>query len=813
MALLRGTSAGDRFRVLARTDAVLEDAAGGDDTVLASIADYYLTANVEYLVLEEAAGAGFGVGNALANRIIGNSSANLLIGGDGNDSLAGGGGDDRLFGQAGEDSLLGGLGSDWAWGGDGADTIQGGAGNDTLCGEAGDDLLDGGAGRDWLDGGAGNDLYLVDDAADVVVERAGGGSDTVAASIAGGGFYLRPEIEALLLLAGTVFGVGNAGANALVGNAGDNLLLGGAGNDAIIGMAGNDRLFGEAGNDTVDGGFGDDWAYGGADADRLLGGAGNDTLFGEAGWDVLGGGAGNDWLYGGLAGDALEGGEGADVLVGDEGMDTLLGGAGQDTLLGGAGADTLDGGGDADWMLGGEGADVYRVDQALDVVLDTGSLGFDRLEAEIAGGGYALLPNSGIEELLLLGTTLFGVGNAEADRLIGSAAANLLIGGAGADSIFGGGGNDTLFGGAESDWFQFSAGAGADLIADYSTLDRLTFDGAQRVVATWLNAGAVRFDVTDWFPTAAGPGTVLVLGDFSDAATLRLGAITIGNGELLIDTGPVTGFLAEGLLYARNGIKLTGAAAGGGTIVLQPPDTTWTGVTITTSQPPDVPYLDVPPDPVDVGTIAIRLATLTDRDGTGTLGLPGAQTGTAGADSLLGSTLADTLDGGAGDDTLAGDRGDDLLIGGTGRDTFRFGPGMGRDTIQGTDGDVLEITSAAASISMSSPSGLGLLFQGFDAFGAEIERIEVTGAALFDSIMIDAPLATGLPASGTVGLVSAGNWVGGALRLQTAVHAGPVGGPAAFGGGPVIMGGGGVLTLAASAGGPGAITVADSPFV
>ena len=61
--------------------------------------------------------------------------------------------------------------------GDGGSSLSGGAGNDVLVGGAGNDYLDGGTGADTLIGGAGDDTYIVDDPGDVVIEKAGGGTD------------------------------------------------------------------------------------------------------------------------------------------------------------------------------------------------------------------------------------------------------------------------------------------------------------------------------------------------------------------------------------------------------------------------------------------------------------------------------------------------------------------------------------------------------------------------------------------------------------------------------------------------------------
>lgn len=92
----------------------------------------------------------------------------------GSDTVRGGTGDDVIYGNHGPDQLHGDGGNDWIHGGQDGDTISGGAGNDTI---------NGGQGSDSLIGGSGNDVYYVNTVDDVVVESAGGGNDTIYASI------------------------------------------------------------------------------------------------------------------------------------------------------------------------------------------------------------------------------------------------------------------------------------------------------------------------------------------------------------------------------------------------------------------------------------------------------------------------------------------------------------------------------------------------------------------------------------------------------------------------------------------------------
>lgn len=398
----------------------------------------------------------------------GDDLPNRIEGLDGNDVLDGRGGDDTLDGGDGDDLIMGGAGQDWLVGGAGADTLDGGDG---------DDILDGGAGADSMVGGAGNDFYFVDTAADRVVELAGGGSDTIASWVS---LYLPAQVEALILAngAGNLFGVGNDAANVLRGNDGENLLIGWGGNDTI---------------------------WGGAARDALFGMDGDDFIFGEDGVDYMVGGNGHDFL---------DGGNGPDEMYGEAGNDTLLGGTdfATDILVGGSGDDWIDGGPAWDLMYGGPGNDTFVVSQQVDWVFELPGEGHDLVIARSPNGFYLY---ANIEDLLLEGTTPFGVGNALDNRITGNAIGNWLLGGAGNDTLDGAGGNDVQFGQDGADHFIIRAGHGSDIIGDFEPgadlLHLYGYAGVQDFAALSTRARQVGTDLA--FDLA--PGEILILQGLS----------------------------------------------------------------------------------------------------------------------------------------------------------------------------------------------------------------------------------------------------------------------------------------------------------
>jgi Ca2+-binding RTX toxin-like protein len=200
---MMGGLGNDTYQVEVATDAVVESAGEGRDTVRTTLTNYTLGANVEDLTYTGTANF-TGNGNAENNR------------------------------------------------------ITGGAGADQLNGNAGDDTLDGGAGSDFMQGGAGNDTYVVGPN-DMVIEQPVVGIDTVLTALAS--FALGSNFENLTFIGtGNFTGTGNVASNVLIGGAGNDTFSGQGGNDTITGGAGNDTMDGGAGNDifVFGAGFGTD---------------------------------------------------------------------------------------------------------------------------------------------------------------------------------------------------------------------------------------------------------------------------------------------------------------------------------------------------------------------------------------------------------------------------------------------------------------------------------------------------------------------------------------------------------------------------
>src|SRR2546430_5141948 len=321
-------------------------------------------------------------------------------------------------------------------------------------------------------GGLGNDIYVVDNAGDVVDETGGDGTDLVKSSVTFvlSGTQAIGDIENLTL-------TGIAAING-TGNALDNIIIGNTAANVIAGLGGADTLDGGSGIDTAtyaasSAGVNVSLALGtgtGGDAEgdtlvnfeNLTGSAFNDTLEGNSGNNTLVGGLGNDTVsYANAAAGVTVNlalvatvqntiGAGTDTLSGFENItgsdfnDTLTGDGTANILIGNGGNDTLNGGAGADQMRGGLGNDIYVVDNAGDVVDETGGDGTDLVKSSVTFDLSGTQAIGDIENLTLTGiAAINGTGNALDNIIIGNTAANVIAGLGGADTLDGGGGTET----------------------------------------------------------------------------------------------------------------------------------------------------------------------------------------------------------------------------------------------------------------------------------------------------------------------------------------------------------------------------------
>lgn len=268
--------------------------------------------------------------------------------------------------------LNGGADDDYLLGGTGGDSITGGLGADILLGKAGEDTLDGGLGSDTLIGGLGNDTFIVDKTTDVVIEKIGGGNDTLISSV--NIAALVKNVENLSLTGPALSGVGNELGNYLAGN---------ALNNSLYGKDGADTLDGGAGNDVLDGGKDNDVYIVDSATDRVVEavGAGTDTVQARIDIKALALNVENLVLLNAVVvgkGNALDntitGNGGHNNLNGLAGNDTLLGKGGNDAINGGVGNDQLWGG--TVGVLSGDGSnDVFVFNTALSTTTNVDTIG------------------------------------------------------------------------------------------------------------------------------------------------------------------------------------------------------------------------------------------------------------------------------------------------------------------------------------------------------------------------------------------------------------------------------------------------------
>ena len=404
---LIGGKGDDTYIVDSTTDAVIENANEGTDTIQSSVT-YTMAAlaNVENLTLTGTAAIN-GTGNAANNIITGNSANNILNGGAGNDTFNGGAGSDTAdYSKIGQSITL----------------------SPTVIITKG--------------GGLGNDQLIQ---VETIIADASAVNNTIDMSTAGNAASISVNLQTQQLTVNGVPGVGTftvtnfdnvqgtSQNDTIIGDTQNNRLSGNAGNDTLIGGAGNDTLDGGAGKDILIGGLGDDTYIVDSTTDTIIENAneGTDTIQSSVTYSLASLGSINYLTLTGTGAINGTGNANSNVIIGNNANNTLNGGAGNDTLDGGLGRDTL---------IGGLGDDTYIVDSTTDTIIANANEGTDTIQSSVT---YSLASLRSINYLTLTGTgAINGTGNANGNVIIGNGANNRLTGELGKDALTGGLGTD-----------------------------------------------------------------------------------------------------------------------------------------------------------------------------------------------------------------------------------------------------------------------------------------------------------------------------------------------------------------------------------
>lgn len=674
---MAGYGGDDVYYVDSADDVVREEAGGGTDTVIVTVAglDVGSIANVESIVYapvsapppqdgdEPPADEDADEDDEVPENVVrGDGRPNTLEGGAGGDTIYGRGGDDVIVG--GRDTLASRDVNNTIDVEDLDDQTESDDGDDRLYGGDGDDIIEGGAGDDLLDGGAGDDLLRGQDGVDVFM--GGEGSDTVDFRQESP-FQLLVNLETNVASGGTASGDTFHDIENLIGS--DDRI------DRFIGTGAANHFQGQGGGDYFSGRDGDDILDGGRDGDILYGEAGDDVMIGGAGQDYIDGGEGSDTVvYAGssagvtidLANGTASGGDATgpvqivgrgtairnDILVGLEHVvgsfhdDHLIGDDQANDLSGGAGDDRLTGGGGRDALDGGAGSDTADyADAAGRVSLNLG-------RGKSVGDTYVSIENL--------------AGSGFDDWIKGDDAANVLTGQGGDDQLRGGAGDDTLLGDfAYAGDAPPSLGMGSGYVTLGPDADNNSIDTA--------------YDISGNFSLEEDP-------DIFDSTTVPHTTVeATGNGlgayfSIDLAAGAVITIDIDGIADPNvhdSWVRLLNAE---GEIVAQNDDGGGDPGSITRRDSSTVHVVE------ETGTYYILEGSWTpeSEEGGWTEVVPEGSTYELNVSVELppepaepGAAGADRLDGGDGGDLLDGGLEADVLVGGDGDDYFRFSTALG----------------------------------------------------------------------------------------------------------------------------------------
>ncbi|WP_085902498.1 calcium-binding protein [Kiloniella majae] len=594
-------------------------------------------------------------------------------------------GDDTITGFFGADTIDGGLGNDTLKGGDGGDTyIFGrGYGQDVIFDEQSSVFADQPDKVNFKEGISPSDLILTREGYNLII-RIADTDDTLkvinqfAYGNLGGNYH---QVEEFVFADGTIWSEYEVRLKLLTGTDGDDNISGYFWDDVIEGGKGNDVLKGSNGGDSYVFNLGDgqDIIYDkqssvfSTDNDKIIFGEGISpenlkffrqgtfardlrVEYGDQGDSVLIQDFfitnyykieeihfhdGTSWDLAAIHQAMQTGTDRDDSLIGFGGNDTLEGGLGNDILNGFKGNDTLDGGAGDDFMYGGEGSDTYvwGAGRGNDVIDDNVSSGTNTLllkntpPADIKlyrKGNDLLVENSTTGETLTIDDQfyIYGVESFVFDD--GTTWDRTYIR---ANSVYRGtDGDDTITG---TTWSEtFIGGAGDDVIRAREGHD--TLDGGS---GDDLLDGDDGSDTYIW-GLGSGNDTIAEIGKYSDVDTDVVQLVDVNLNDLEFSR----------VLPALNNLVITIKSSGETLTIVDHFKNTARGME------------------------TFVFADGTELDRGQILALTSYQ-GTAGNDTLTGSSRSEELNAGAGDDTINGEAGADVLIGAEGNDTLRGGSG------------------------------------------------------------------------------------------------------------------------------------------
>jgi Ca2+-binding RTX toxin-like protein len=420
-----------------------------------------------------------------------------------------------------------------------------------------------------------------------------------------------------------------------VGTDKSDVLIGSDGIDWMWGHASNDTLYGFGNSDTLDGGEG---------ADTMVGGTGNDIYIVDNRGDVTleYKNEGEDsvhatisWTLGvHIENLALLDAGGTINGTGNDLSNDIYGNAYRNILTGGGGNDLLDGRGGADTMRGGRHDDTYRVDNALDAVVELGDEGIDHVVSTIS---YTLGAN--VENLTLAegAGAIDGTGNALDNTIVGNASPNTLTGHDGADTLDGRGGADIMEGGWGNDTYYVDHRDDevieTYLAGDDTVVSAITYTLPGNVDHLTLASGAGAIDGT------GNGGMNTLIGNEADNTLSGLSSNDVLDGGAGADT--LIGGSSDDTYYVDNAADAVteGPGLSGGF------DTVYATATY---------------------TVPLNVEVLILQESAGAIDAHGNDQ----PNTIVGNGSVNVLTGGAGNDMFWGEGGADTMRGGRDNDTY-----------------------------------------------------------------------------------------------------------------------------------------------